>query len=355
MYKRLSQCAPRNMPSTRPPRRFFAHGALFLCAFAAAACHKDDVHSPASGGISSGSASPDSDDATRGDDTGSTQTPTSGPAPAPAPSDAPAPAPIPAPEPLPAPEPGPGPAPEPLPIPAPTQTPYAKWTDPTCQDPPLDQLAEGITFTKCDGSVGTGTRRSPKTSCRNLADLSRFDAIVPPARVGADIYDSIDDFNAGGALPFDALFGSPRFSCGPGEWRAAGIDSGTSPGFCNDADDQCAVIDELAHTAWTALPTSQPLLWQQAASACDALQFAGADDWRLPTQKELMAAYVHGIRSEQSPFFIADLNLWMWSSTTSSANKYVAWRVQPATGGVGLKGKKRAEAYALCVREAPPS
>lgn len=41
----------------------------------------------------------------------------------------------------------------------------------------------------------------------------------------------------------------------------------------------------------------------------------------------------------------------MWSATAKSENRHVAWRVQPATGAVGLKAKNKAEAFALRVRD----
>ena len=64
-----------------------------------------------------------------------------------------------------------------------------------------------------------------------------------------------------------------------------------------------------------------------------------------------MTACVHGIRAAQGPYFAPDLCRWMWSATAKSENRHVAWRVQPATGAVGLKAKKKAEAFALRVRD----
>lgn len=60
---------------------------------------------------------------------------------------------------------------------------------------------------------------------------------------------------------------------------------------------------------------------------CENMNLDGTG-WRLPTQRELYAAYEHGIRSatgDPNWMTLAASNYYFWSSTTASAGVGSAW------------------------------
>jgi len=74
----------------------------------------------------------------------------------------------------------------------------------------------------------------------------------------------------------------------------------------------------------------------QAITFCNALQvydsnkgYAGKPDWYLPTQKELMQAYIDGIYTEDPGFTTVNL---FWSSSEVSYFPTDAWRVTLGNG-----------------------
>lgn len=70
----------------------------------------------------------------------------------------------------------------------------------------------------------------------------------------------------------------------------------------------------------------------QAIAFCDALNtasYGGKTDWYLPTQKELMTAYINGIYSQDPTFVPTSL---FWSSSEVSDLSNAAWRVLLANG-----------------------
>jgi hypothetical protein len=84
--------------------------------------------------------------------------------------------------------------------------------------------------------------------------------------------------------------------------------------------------------------------------------YNGQTGWRLPTQKELMDAYNHGIRSAASPNWIPisffdeiDYNNIFWSASTHSSNTSNAWQVTLGNGSVGMLSKV-SPALVTCVR-----
>lgn len=87
----------------------------------------------------------------------------------------------------------------------------------------------------------------------------------------------------------------------------------------------------------------------QAIAFCDALNTASygdKTDWYLPTQKELMTAYINGIYS-QDPTFATTSNF--WSSTEVSGNPGHAWNVFLSFGSTVFNGKGNALSV-RCVR-----
>jgi len=84
----------------------------------------------------------------------------------------------------------------------------------------------------------------------------------------------------------------------------------------------------------TATTTTNSFTWQgvgvrptggDAIGFCDALNtanFAGNNDWYLPTQKELQQVYIDGSANN-----LSRPGYYFWSSTESYSNSATAWRV----------------------------
>lgn len=54
-------------------------------------------------------------------------------------------------------------------------------------------------------------------------------------------------------------------------------------------NDDGTITDENSGLMWQQVPTSETFTWQEAMDYCDDLVFAGYDDWRAPTLKELFS------------------------------------------------------------------
>ena len=86
-----------------------------------------------------------------------------------------------------------------------------------------------------------------------------------------------------------------------------------------------------------------------AVAFCDGLNnavFGGKSDWYLPTQKELMQAYIDGIYSQDPDFGTTNV---FWSSTEHSRDPKKAWYVGVGYGFAFSEDKSIAYS-ARCVR-----
>jgi hypothetical protein len=98
--------------------------------------------------------------------------------------------------------------------------------------------------------------------------------------------------------------------------------------------------------------TANKSRWNGAINYCDALSHNGATDWRLPTQKELMDAYSHGVRSAASANWITAANMaadYFWSASSVSNFTLNAWYVSLALGGTAVNVKTNGS-FVACVR-----
>lgn len=88
-----------------------------------------------------------------------------------------------------------------------------------------------------------------------------------------------------------------------------------------------------------------------AINHCAALNLASggtsSTDWYLPSQKELMQAYLNGIYNQTNTTFATTSGF--WSSTETSGDPGYAWRVNLHNGGTGSYPKANAVSV-RCVR-----
>jgi hypothetical protein len=193
------------------------------------------------------------------------------------------------------------------------------------------------------------------TFYKSRSNLPRFDRQSGAgALTGIDIYDSIDDYNGGGAFPAQGPVGWPVWNTT--HWvRDAASDDGAGggtadDGACNGSED-CVYADRIAALLWARSDQSDRT-WEDAITYCDSLnaaEFGGyASGWRVPTQVELMHAYADGIWSQMSS---SRLNLGggFWSTTTNSSDATTAWMSFINDGRFSNSPKSQTN-KTLCVR-----
>lgn len=184
------------------------------------------------------------------------------------------------------------------------------------------------------GEVVGGVVGLLKTDCRNMADLAVYNNSFGVAEVGMDIYDSIDDRGSGDLRPQGYIWSNiQQHLCGfdpllidyP-NWEFVPTD-GAATGS------SAVFIDRFSKLLWTRGSNLGDFAWDDTAGGgvgtgaleyCEGLVHGGRSDWRLPTQKELLNAYVNGIVAVGSENLSGN-NLGssldrFYSSTTASSN-----------------------------------
>jgi hypothetical protein len=105
-------------------------------------------------------------------------------------------------------------------------------------------------------------------------------------------------------------------------------------------------------TASTVTVTVNTSRWNGAVAYCDGLNHNGATDWRIPTHKELMESYAHGVRSAASANWITEAQIdaiFFWSGSSWSGGTSLAWAVNVADGNTD--GTFRSNGFqVVCVR-----
>jgi len=92
--------------------------------------------------------------------------------------------------------------------------------------------------------------------------------------------------------------------------------------------------------------------WQDALAACETLDFAGYDDWRLPSRNELhsIVDYSKGALSIDTNYFPDTESFGYWSSTSDAKDTNFAWRMY--FGGIYTYNKTNTY-YVRAVRSGP--
>jgi hypothetical protein len=184
--------------------------------------------------------------------------------------------------------------------------------------------------------------------CKNTANLAVYDEKRSPEAVGPDEFTTIDDnTNNVRGTPEDFSSNLDQV-CDESGWQSGGIDSGITPGFCNEVEDQCTYEDLITGLTWSEGTTST-VTWLNALAVCTGT-IAGYSDWRTPTMKELNQAAIDGIKSVSSPnFLVIDSSRIYWSGTTNSLQTTQAWAVNLAAGAAESVAKNMPR-YTACVR-----
>ncbi|MBC7530208.1 MAG: DUF1566 domain-containing protein [Oligoflexus sp.] len=180
-------------------------------------------------------------------------------------------------------------------------------------------------------------------------------------------WDTIDDYNNNLVYPTSLVASwSSDTDCNYSNWQDL-----TADGACDTAADNCIMKDKISGLTWSeshpvaaAAAATTTLSWQKAIQHCNNLSFGGFTGWRLATQKELMEAYIHGIRdvgyngvgtiralgsTHNNNLFILDIDQSFWSATAVSDNATDSWILNLFTGYTFSYSKSSAY-QVLCVR-----
>ncbi|MBC7533967.1 MAG: DUF1566 domain-containing protein [Oligoflexus sp.] len=181
-------------------------------------------------------------------------------------------------------------------------------------------------------------------------------------------WDTIDDYNNNLVYPTSLVAGwSSNTDCDYSNWQDL-----TADGTCDTAADNCIMKDKISGLTWSesypvagAAAASTALSWHKAIQHCNDLSFGGFTGWRLATQKELMEAYIHGIRdvgyngagtirgsgsTHNNDQFILNVDGYFWSASTFTYNfPTYAWFVEPHDG-YAYYDVKSTPNQVLCVR-----
>jgi hypothetical protein len=182
-----------------------------------------------------------------------------------------------------------------------------------------------------------------------------YPGIGPIGTTTAD--DTVDDDDANiASSPFNSVYLATA-----ADWQV-GVNGTTTT--CTAGTQDCVAIDRNTGLWWSeqnavagaAVNTSGQLIWTSAVSACDDLVYGAAkSDWRLPTQKELMQAYIDGFAAVIRTFpLLADTTSLatdpVWSATTSTLLTSEAWQARVPEGRTDIAAKASTSNHWFCVR-----
>jgi hypothetical protein len=204
------------------------------------------------------------------------------------------------------------------------------------------------------------------------ATVHRWRATMPAV---VDIWDTIDDYNG---LPastgFPSTWSVANNYCGGVEatagddnvWKDVTTSDGTTASTCTATPANCTMQDKISGLKWSnsyrnsGNQVQDTKDWWSAVNYCNASTYHGqpAGSWRLPTQKELMNAFEHGIVSTAindnvSPHYwmtLANMQSSFWSASSDSYFSDNAWIVDLSNGNTSANNKDNVSVNVICVQ-----
>jgi hypothetical protein len=168
-----------------------------------------------------------------------------------------------------------------------------------------------------------------------------------------DFYDTIDDYNVNGTVYPTTTVAGWYSPANTDVWqRDAASDTGVGGGVASngacDGTEECIYIDRLTGLSW-ARANSTPRTWSNAINDCDSKIYGGRQDWRLPTARELMQAYIDGIYRFRTTSQL-NSNMYVWSATSRSDANVFAWRFDLSSGiGLDIDKDSTTAGTSMCV------
>jgi hypothetical protein len=214
-----------------------------------------------------------------------------------------------------------------------------------------------------DGVEANGSTGLMRANCRNVTGLynkATYDGSPSPA---GEVWDTIDDWNGSSvaALPAVNPWGDDRYLCKYDEtpnstWQ-----------LVQDFGANSIFRDMNTNLVWTRGNSTNSRDFDNdegddggndgALEYCDNLAYGGlsANSWRVPTQKEMMQAYIDGIMSldndhKSDGVNLGDLHGTFWTSTTQSDAAGNAYRTFLPNGFFSGSGKTSSY-LVLCVSD----
>lgn len=91
--------------------------------------------------------------------------------------------------------------------------------------------------------------------------------------------------------------------------------------------------------------------WEEAVRYCEELDLGGFDDWRLPSNRELLTLVVYDNGAPAiSEVFEYSASFYYWSSTGYVNDNGFAWAVNFAQGATNIGDKTKIRTFVRCVR-----
>lgn len=183
---------------------------------------------------------------------------------------------------------------------------------------------------------------------KNGADTSAFNRTTGTGATASaattDKFDSIDDYNNGDAFP----------STTPSDWLAIQENFVRDTSSDEDNDTECSGVEDCVYRdvntgLYWARSSVSTVVWEPAVTICETLDYGGYDDWRMPSQKELIQAYIDGIYSLKGVTAFNLSELVYHSATTLALSQTSNFRVSLATGEA-TGALKSATARTICTR-----
>ena len=205
------------------------------------------------------------------------------------------------------------------------------------------------------GLTAAGVAGALKTNCRNgVNNLYNYDGFLPglasvPVATGLrdDFWDTSDDYYQYSPPNRKVTYWSQNTFCDATTFADVTTnDGGRSIIACNETS--CIYRDRITELdVAEALIVTTPTDWSGAMAHCAQTTNGGypAGSWRLPTQKESMSLYNHGLKHR-----FTSMTGWFWTATSYAADPSIAWVHEIETGNMYQTTAKSNTASFYCVR-----
>jgi len=223
-------------------------------------------------------------------------------------------------------------------------------------------LRVGVTVNGVVGKLRVNCRNNINSSIFNYdGAASAIGDVTVQTGTALDVWDTIDDFKDEFTAPPAQVVPTwgDSTNCGAvseladnaAVWKDVTTTAAGATSTCVATAARCTLQDNITGLWWSKLIASGES-WDAAISACSNLDHNGQSDWRLPTQKELMEAYVHGARSAASDNWVSVQQMLdsFWSSTSGANDPDYAWMLNLGTGSNFIPVSKSDSYSILCVR-----
>jgi hypothetical protein len=220
------------------------------------------------------------------------------------------------------------------------------------------------------GKTLAGVNGELKTNCRNAVNVAKFNydgavgglpnTATTTGGTNYDYWDTIDDYD--GIAPSKVTTWSAETYCDSSTWAdVTTTDGGKSVTPCGSGTSYTCIykdkisnlqvtdpLDSTGNTTTTGPAGPADHDWAAAINACNNSTYGGysAGSWRLPTQKELMSLYEHGIASVKAAD-AASLNF--WSASTDAQDQTLANSTKLSNGRT-FATSKVTTLYVVCVK-----